>query len=188
MKRGTLLLVLLLVLVGCVTPRAAEQAPRQAVAGDFYPMAPGTKWTYEVRLLGETRTIDVEMLRRNADGFVEDSTGAALMVDGFGVRDQKRYLLRNPIEPGTKWTNVVSVSSVEHYEIVAAGQRCDAPGGAWDGCVVVQSRNRVQEGTVLVNEMTFAPGVGIVSLTTVLESDGKRIPQSSLGLVKFAAP
>jgi hypothetical protein len=38
----------------------------------------------------------------------------------------------------------------------------------------------------LVNEMTFAPGVGIVRLTTVLESNGKQIPQSSLALLKFS--
>ena len=104
------------------------------------------------------------------------------------MRDQKRYLLRNPIAAGTKWTNVVSVSSVEAYEITAANQPCDAPAGKWEGCVVVESRNRVEEGTVLVNEMTFAPGVGIVRLSTVLESNGKQIPQSTLALSKFNTP
>ena len=145
-------------------------------------------WSYEVKLLGELRAIDVTTLRKNGDGFVEDSTGAQLLVDGFGVRDQKRYLLRNPIAAGTKWTNVVSVSSVESYEITAANQPCDAPAGKWDSCVTVESRNRVEEGTTLVNEMTFAPGVGIVRLSTVLESNGKRIPQSTLALMKFTAP
>ena len=128
---------------------------------------------------------EVSTLRKNADGFVEDSTGAQFMADSYGVRDQKRYLLRNPIAAGTRWTNVVSVSSVENYEITGAGQPCEAPAGKWDGCVVVESRNRVEEGTVLVNEMTFAPGVGIVTLSTVLESNGKRIPQSTLSLIKF---
>ena len=54
--------------------------------------------------------------------------------------------------------------------------------------MTVESRNRVEEGTTLVNEMTFAPGVGIVRLSTVLESNGKRIPQSTLALVKFSPP
>ena len=62
------------------------------------------------------------------------------------------------------------------------------PAGKWTGCVVVESRNRVEEGTTLVNEMTFAPGVGIVRLSTVLESNGKQIPQSTLALLKFAPP
>ncbi len=179
----------LMALAACTTATKTTQPTKpQPTAGDFYPLAVGTSWTYEVKLLGESRTIDVSMLRKNGEGFVEDSTGAQFLVDSFGVRDQKRYLLRNPIAAGTRWTNVVSVSSIENYEIVAANQPCDAPGGSWQGCVVVESRNRVEEGTSLVNEMTFAPGVGIVRLSTVLESNGKQIPQSTLALLKFGPP
>lgn len=189
MKR--LLLCCVFALAACTTTSKATATgpgkPEQT-AGDFYPLGLGTTWTYEVKLLGETRTIEVTTLRKTGDGFVEDSTGAQFLVDSFGVRDQKRYLLRNPITAGTRWTNVVSVSSVESYVIVAADQPCDAPAGKWEGCVVVESRNRVEEGVVLVNEMTFAPGVGIVRLSTVLESNGKQIPQSTLALLKFKPP
>jgi hypothetical protein len=187
MNRSFLLLTFALAACTPVTKATTPSKP-EITAGDFYPLTVGLTWSYEVKLLGETRMIDVTTLRKNADGFVEDSTGAQFLVDGFGVRDQKRYLLRNPIAPGTKWTNVVSVSSVEAYEIIGANQPCDAPAGKWDGCVVVESRNRVQEGVTLVNEMTFAPGVGIVRLSTVLESNGKQIPQSTLALVKFKPP
>ncbi len=184
-----ILLCGVLALAACTPATRAVQPTRPTIsAGDFYPLAIGTSWTYEVKLLGESRSIDVSTLRKNADGFVEDSTGAQFLVDSFGVRDQKRYLLRNPIEAGTRWTNVVSVSSIENYEIIAAGQPCEAPAGKWEGCVIVESRNRVEEGTALVNEMTFAPGVGIVRLSTVLESNGKQIPQSTLALLKFATP
>lgn len=186
MKRLTLLFPL--VLAACATTSGTTTAPAKTLpnASVFYPLELGTAWTYEVKLLGESRNIEVTTLKKTSDGFVEDSTGAQFLADSYGVRDQKRYLLRNPIETGTKWTNVVSVSSVENYEIVATSQPCDAPAGKWEGCVVVESRNRVEEGTVLVNEMTFAPGVGIVRLTTVLESNGKQIPQSSLSLLKFS--
>ncbi len=189
MKRHLLLCAF--ALAACTTTsKATSTGPGKPAptAADFYPLALGTTWTYQVKLLGETRTIEVSTLRKTGEGFVEDSTGAQFMVDGFGVRDQKRYLLRNPIATGTKWTNVVSVSSVESYEILSAHQPCDAPAGKWEGCVVVESRNRVEEGTTLVNEMTFAPGVGIVRLSTVLESNGKQIPQSTLALVKFQPP
>lgn len=184
-----LLICCALAAAACTTAtKTTAPSKPEITAADFYPLTIGLTWSYEVKLLGETRMIDVTTLRKNGDGFVEDSTGAQFLVDGFGVRDQKRYLLRNPIAAGTKWTNVVSVSSVEAYEIIAANQPCDAPAGKWEGCVVVESRNRVQEGTTLVNEMTFAPGVGIVRLSTVLESNGKQIPQSTLALVKFALP
>jgi hypothetical protein len=178
-----------LALGGCAT-RSETKRPADASpsAKDYYPLEVGTRWSYEVNLLGEKRSIDVAIEKRLPDGFVVDSTGAQLLVDAYGVRDQKRYLLRNPVEPGTRWTNVVSVSSVEQYEIIAAGQPCDAPAGRWQNCVVVESRNRVEQGKVLVNEMTFAPHVGIVRLSTVLEANGQRIPQSSLVLTAFQHP
>lgn len=180
---------LFLMLTACATSSQSTKKTAEAVeAGAYYPLELGTVWTYEVKLLGETRQIEVSTTRKGDDGYVEDSTGARFLVDAYGVRDQKRYLLRNPIAAGTKWTNVVSVSSVESYEILAVDQSCDAPAGTWERCVVVESRNRVQEGTVLVNEMTFAPGVGIVRLSTVLESNGKQIPQSTLSLMKFTKP
>ncbi|MFT3708178.1 MAG: hypothetical protein QM817_11040 [Archangium sp.] len=189
MKRALVLLTLAITACTTAGGNTTKTTDKKTMSADqFYPLAVGTTWTYEVKLLGETRTIDVTTLRKNGDGFVEDSTGAQFLSDTYGVRDQKRYLLRNPIETGNKWTNVVSVSSVENYEIVASSQPCEAPAGKWEGCVVVESRNRVEEGTVLVNEMTFAPGVGIVQLNTVLESNGKQIPQSSLALLKFTPP
>lgn len=178
-----------LALTACATSsETTKKTEATATAADFYPLAVGITWSYEVKLLGETRQIEVSTLKKNDDGYVEDSTGAQFLSDSFGVRDQKRYLLRNPIAAGNKWTNVVSVSSVENYEILAVDQPCEAAGGQWQGCVVVESRNRVQEGVVLVNEMTFAPGVGIVRLSTVLESNGKQIPQSTLELMKFTKP
>lgn len=177
--------------VMCLCACAGGQKAAKAAepdAREYYPLALGTRWTYEVSLLGEKRSIDVAIEREVGDGFVADSTGAQLMADAFGVRDQKRYLLRNPVRTGTRWTNVVSVSSVERYEIVSADEPCDAPAGAWAHCVVVKSRNQVQEGKALVNEMTFAPGVGIVRIATVLESDGQRVPQSTLELTSFQKP
>lgn len=182
-------LIAALVLSACATSsETTKKSGPTHVASDFYPLEIGTTWSYEVKLLGSTRQIDVTTTKKNDDGYVEDSTGAQFLVDSFGVRDQKRYLLRNPIAAGTKWTNVVSVSSVENYEILAVDQACESPGGHWEGCVIVESRNRVKEGVILVNEMTFAPGVGIVSLSTVLESEGKQIPQSTLSLLKLTKP
>ncbi len=72
--------------------------------------------------------MDVKILKEE-DGFFQDSQGGQLMVDSFGIRDQKRYLLRGPVESGRTWTNVVSVSSTEHYQILQAGFPCQAPAG-----------------------------------------------------------
>ncbi len=178
-------------LAACATSSGAVKEEGKgggADASEYYPMAPGTAWTYEVKLLGNVQEQEVSLVKRGDDGFVQASTGEELLADSYGVRDRKRYLLRNPLVAGTKWTNVVSVSSVEHYEIVAVDQPCEAPAGTWEKCVIVESRNRVDPKHTLVMETTFAPGVGIVKLSTVLEKDGEQIPQTSLTLLKFARP
>ncbi len=176
----------LLLCVACATPSGPVRptTPKAPPAADFYPLTLGTAWSYEVNLLGEKRVIEVKLLKQVAGG-VEDSTGAQLTVDPLGVRDQRRYLLRNPVEVGTRWTNVVSVSAVERYEIIAVDQPCDAPAGRWTGCVVVQGESRVEEGKTLVNEMTFAPGVGLVQVATVLDNHGNHVPQSTLRLLSY---
>ncbi len=178
------LAVLLSVCACATTPNTAPEA-KAATAADFYPLTVGTQWQYEVVLLGQKTDFTVKM-NREVDGYFEDSTGARFKVDSFGVRDEKRYLLRNPIEPGTKWNNVVAVGSTERYEITGTQQPCEAPAGKWQGCVTVESRNREKEGIYLVLELTFAPGVGLVQLATTLENQGQRIPQSTMRLVSFA--
>jgi hypothetical protein len=184
--KSTVLITSVLFVSACATTGAstkAEKAPAHS-ASDYFPLKLGTAWEYEAAMLGEKRVLPVTIVKV-VDGLAEDSTGARLLADTWGVRDERRYLLRNPIEAGTKWNNVVSPSSVERYEIVAAEQDCEAPAGRWEGCVIVESRNRIDASKTLVNEMTLAPGVGIVRMSTTLEDTGKRLPQSKLTLLKF---
>jgi hypothetical protein len=161
---------------------SGEKKPR---AADYYPLAIGNSWTYEVNMLGEQRTMQVK-IDAVANGFFRDSTGAELVADAFGVRDQKRYLLREPLEVGTSWTNVVSVSSVERYQITSVGLPCESPAGKFENCVVVESRNRASDSKTLVNDMTFAPGVGMVRVAMVLENSGQLVPQTTLVLKAYS--
>lgn len=187
MKSTLLCSCVVLLAASCATTPGGttktEKAPGH-VAADYFPLKLGTAWEYEAAMLGEKRVLPVKIVKV-FDGLAEDSTGARLLADAWGVRDERRYLLRNPIESGTKWNNVVSPSSVEGYEIVAAEQPCEAPAGKWEGCVIVESKNRIDASKTLVNEMTLAPGVGIVRMATTLEDGGKRLPQSKLTLLKF---
>ena len=178
--------VVLALSAGCVKNPSVEELP--AVAGtpakDYYPLAVGNTWSYQVELLGQKQQMEVKVLKEE-NGVFEDSTGNQLFADAFGVRDQKRYLLRDPVQSGTEWSNVVSVSSVEHYKIVAANVACDCPAGQFQGCAVVESRNRIEEGKVLVNELTFAPKIGLIRVATLLENKGNKLPQSTLVLTKY---
>ncbi len=184
--RVCLTAVLLGLSLGCVKTAQVEELP--AIAGtpakEFYPLAVGNTWSYQVQLLGQKQEMEVKVLKEE-NGVFEDSTGNQLFADAFGVRDQKRYLLRDPVQIGTEWSNVVSVSSVEHYKIVAAGVACDCPAGQFQGCAVVESTNRIEEGKVLVNELTFAPKIGLIRVSTLLENKGNKLPQSTLVLTKY---
>ena len=182
----TSLVVIAALLAGCVKNPNVEELP--AVAGtaakEFYPLAVGNTWSYHVEMLGQKQEIEVKVLKED-NGVFEDSTGNQLFADAWGVRDQKRYLLRDPVQTGTEWSNVVSVSSVEHYRIVSAGVSCDSPAGQFEGCAVVESSNRIEEGKTLFNELTFAPKVGLIRVSTLLENHGNKLPQSTLVLTRY---
>jgi hypothetical protein len=152
-------------------------------AAAFCPLAVGNRWVYQANFLGEKTERTVQILREE-DGFYLDNQGGALGVDATGIRDRKRYLLKEPVEPGRTWTNVVSVSSIERYKILDLGP-CQVPAGRFESCVGVEGRNRVDDQTTLVNEMTLAQGVGIVKIETAAEVRGQRIPQSQLLLTRF---
>lgn len=168
---------------GCAARR--EVPPAQgADASEYMPLAVGNSWVYERTHLGARGEERVEIVREEG-GFFVDNRGNSLQVDAFGLRDDKRYLLRHPIEPGREWTTVVSVSSMERYKILDAGARCEAPAGTFQECVRVESKNRIDGERTLVNEVTFAQGVGIVSVSLFLDEKGRRIPQGGLALKSF---
>ncbi|HYO52238.1 hypothetical protein [Archangium sp.] len=160
-----------------------ESRPSESLAA-YYPLAVGNRWTYRVNGRVD-KTVDVEVLKEEG-GYFHDNQGGQLAVDGFGVRDRKRYLLRGPLAEGSQWTNVVSVSSTERYRILQSGVPCEAPAGSFEHCVRVEARNRVDATTTLVNALTFAEGVGLVRVEVSAEkSNGERMPQTWLELASF---
>jgi hypothetical protein len=171
-------------LVACASAKNRAAAAAGAEASEYYPLAVGNQWTYEAKVLSQRMTQTVTILKEE-DGFFIDSQKGRLKVDAFGLRDDKRYLLREPIEAGRTWTNVVSVSSVEHFKIVSAGELCTVPAGTFERCVMVEIRNRSDEKVTMVNRMTFAPKVGIARIQVAVETAGKIIPQTELWLVSY---
>ncbi len=182
------LLIPTLLLAACATtPSGVEKRPEVAgtAARDFYPLAVGNSWTYKVTALGAPPEEREVKILKDEGGTFHDSTGAQLFTDAFGIRDQKRYLLRDPVEVGTEWSNVVSVSSVERYKIVSVNVGCESPAGKFEGCAVVESTNKIEEGKALVLELTFAPKVGLVRISTLFVGPQQKIPQVTLELTKY---
>jgi hypothetical protein len=183
---GVVLGMLALGQVGCAknVEVQEEQPPADSVKlSEYYPLAVGNSRTYAVNGRKD-RLVEVKILKEE-DGYFLDNQGGQLQVDSFGVRDQKRYLLRGPLEPGRTWTNVVSVSSTERYQILQVGIPCQAPAGSFQNCVRVEGRNRQDAQTTIIVTWTFAPGVGLVSLEMESEQKGQRRRQTWLELTSY---
>jgi hypothetical protein len=164
------------------TPKAP--APKLTAAG-LLPLAVGNRWTYRAAFLGATQTLSVSIVSEQA-GVFRDSRGQNYFVDAKGVRDEQRYLLREPIALGQSWSSVVSMRSTEHYEVVASGVSVEVPAGRFDGCARIEGRNPQSPTQVLIAEQTYCLGVGLVSVRTFEENDGRRGPmQWNQELVAF---
>lgn len=173
-------------LAACATPASGggtSGAPRLHAA-DYQPLAIGNQWTYAGKMMGQQvqKTITTTGLK---EGYFADDANGMLRVDAEGLRDEKRYLLKDPIVRGANWSSIVSVSSTERYEILDAGFSISTPAGAFSDCVLVRGTNRIDAQRALRTEWTFAPGVGMVRIAITAVDGNREIPQGTLELQSF---
>ena len=176
--RPLLALPLLAVLAGCAhAPRTANPQARPA---DYYPMAIGSEWTWEDQSpqlpAGTPSLRTVRVLERSRDGYFKDSARGELRPAAC-VEDRARALLCGPIAVGTTWTSVLSPTSSERYEIVSIDERVVTPAGTFEGCVKVRAVTHAAANTELINEISYAPGVGPVRIEVIAVANGKAVPQ-----------
>ncbi len=167
------LTTLLPLLLACAAPKAVERAPSGPDPAKLFPLAPGNRWTYQVSFLGAKQTLSVSIVSAQ-NGLYVDSRGQRYRVDARGVRDDQRYLLREPLEPGRSWQSVISLSSTEHYRVVGVGESADVPAGHFDGCVRIEGRVPGGRDKIQLAEQTYCQGVGLVRVTTYEEMGGQR--------------
>jgi len=186
MRRLLLPLVAVLAASACAHS-ASTPAPARREASDYHPGTVGAKWTYAGKVGGQAveKTITITGKR---DGYFVDDAGGLLRADAEGLRDEKRFLLKNPLEKGQSWTSIVSVSSTERYEIVDTGFTVNTAAGQFTDCVMVRGTNRVDAQKSLRNEWTYAPKVGMVRIVGTMIDGGREIPQAFLELTGFVAP
>ena len=181
-------LVGLLLALGCAHAPAAGGRPTGAVArrsatevASFTALAVGNQWTWDDQSpsLPPGRAVprQVRIVGRSADGFFQDDQHGELKLSGGCLQDRVRRLLCGPLEVGTSWKSVVSVSSTEKYEIVGVGETVTVPAGTFQGCVRVRAVNPGPPGTELVGEITYAPGVGAIRIETLVVFNGAATPQ-----------
>ncbi|MDQ3266923.1 MAG: hypothetical protein M3Y59_25265 [Myxococcota bacterium] len=184
-NRVRLCVALVMTVTGCATTGSSGGAPRREAA-DYYPLAVGNQWTYQVKTaLGEQQEAKVEIVSQQ-DGYFLDNRGGKLRVDAYGLRDELRYLLQEPIESDHAWKNTVSAQATERYKILSVGATCEVPAGTFQDCVTVSSTLRVDPQSELINDLTFVRGVGMVRMEVDLKRNGNRVRQHQLELKSFS--
>jgi hypothetical protein len=167
--------IVLLGCLACVTPAPAPtpQGAAGPKARELFPLALGNRWTYDVSFKGAKQSLSLSIVSADGSTFT-DSRNQKFILDHDGVRDEHRYLLKEPVAAGSKWMSIIDVSSTENYAIAEVGTSVEVPAGRFDGCVRVEACSPQGPGSALVAEQTYCPGVGLTRLVTYHEQDGNR--------------
>ena len=187
MRARTVLPIAAAFLAACATAGVAPEprgAPPASPVATYFPLAVGNGWTYETRFGHRVEENTVSIVAEE-DGVFVDSRGNRLRLDGSGLRDDRRYLLRAPLARGNAWKSIVDVGKTEEYEITATGATVTVPAGTFEDVVLVRGRSRVDAGTELEVEWAYAPGVGLVRIATAARVGRERIPQGRTELIAY---
>ncbi len=172
-----------LLLVACASTGAGTSpGPR---ASDYYPLRTGVTWVYKGKFLGVDETRTVVMGPKDDSGFFKDDAGARFTYDGEGLRDETRYLLKQPLTAGAKWQSVAALGAIEKYEIKSVHQPCKVAAGSFPDCIEIKSELPVEQEKKLVALQVYAKGVGLVRLETAILQGELKTPQVEMELVQF---
>jgi hypothetical protein len=174
--------------IGCASAPAPKPAPdaapaQQPAVARYFPLAVGNSWTYQTRFGGKVERNTVRIVEKEGR-FFRDNQRGALAFDGEGLRDERRYLILGPIEPGRSWESRLDDGKVERYEIVATDATVAVPAGRFEDVLIVRGITPVDAATNLEIEWAYAPGVGLVRMvSTAVVGGQERIPQAEIELL-----
>ena len=166
---------MLVALMGCATSQSSTDAARPGgdVAADYYPLAPGWGWAYDVEREGTQvlalysvveRTGQVAIIK-NADDRIEYLT----LPDGI-ARGANRlagdYILKNPVRTGVGW-----MFGDGEAKVVATGQTVALPSGTYRECATIEETRREPDR---VTRTTYCRAIGPVEIEVRVYDPMKR--------------
>jgi hypothetical protein len=182
MIRSPQLVPLLLLLAISETP-ALSQFAHPAHDAEYFPLAKGNSWKYQVRNVSTSRVSTVEWRVTAADKTKEgivyqvwptpadsDDQAMTLQMSSSGLQEASSGVLipKSPIAAGGSWT---SPDPAHHrrFKILVAGQPCHSRSIESGDCISVQDDDdRLPFRTVT----TYAKGIGPIRYE-YFEKDGK---------------
>jgi hypothetical protein len=164
--------------LGCATSGVAPTGimPRpNLTATDYYPLAPGWKWAYDVEKEGINILATYVVLERSGDTAIvqagDERLTYAITPDGVAQADggmRGDYVIKAPITLGAEWP--VSDGRA-HIASVSSDFKLDT-GEHYLGCVVVEV---TRADPVRITRTTFAPDLGPVLLEMQVQEGQKLV-------------
>jgi hypothetical protein len=157
----------------------SASAPRKNLtAADYYPLANGWKWAYDVEKDGMNILATYVVLERVGDVAAvqagDERLTYAITAEGVAQKDDGTvgdYVIKNPLTLGAEWPVAGG-----RAKIVAVDQEVTVePAGKFDGCVVVEV---TRTDPVRIVRTTYAPDIGPIALELQVQ-DGQRFLTST---------
>jgi hypothetical protein len=176
MPRRSLTIALCGLAIGCATSGSSgggAGAHANLTAVDYYPLAAGWKWAYDLDKDGQRILAVYSVLERIGDTAIvqagEERLAYAITPDGIAQRDGGAvgdYVIRNPLVAGAIW-QVAGGSA----KVVSTTQDTTVAAGRFTDCVVVEV---TRSDPTRIARTTFAPQVGPVALEFQVQDEGGR--------------
>ncbi|MGB9600417.1 MAG: hypothetical protein ACP5QK_02890 [Myxococcota bacterium] len=184
LKKGLTLLIILLLQNNPLFAKDRQSKETER----YYPLGIGYTWIYKGKFLGQPVEKKITIEKKEGSYFV-DNTGAMLMHDEEGLRDNKRYLIKSPIRKGNKWLSILSARSTEYYEIIQTDIKAKYKNDIIKNCIKVRSTNRIDATKDMVAEWIYAPDIGMINFSTyILKNKKDWEPQGYFELIDFIKP
>jgi hypothetical protein len=146
--------------------------PASLVAGDYYPLNVGWKWSYQVERDGEKILAFYSVLERTPQGAVvqagEERLFYLITPDGIARKEGAvvtDFVIKSPVAVGTTWPIAGGTAAVR-----LVGQEITLDSGKYANCAMVEE---TRTDPMRLVRTTFAPGVGPV-LVEVQVQDGAK--------------
>lgn len=188
--RLRLLPIILALVPACATTGGGSDAvrPRAGLtAADYYPLADGWKWAYDLERDGEkilaiyavtesrpegaTITVGPEQLH-----YAVTSDGIA-QSDAAGVGD---FVLKNPLTKGATWPVAGGTATV-----ISTTEEVTVDAGHFYDCALIEV---VRTDPPRIARTTFAPDIGPVTLEFQVQQDGKYVVNTRARLRSITKP
>lgn len=167
-RKKAIILIILLLQNSALFSKDKTEFPTEK----YYPLKIGYSWTFKGKYLGQTVEKKITIEKTKGPYYI-DNTGAMLMHDENGLRDEKRYLIRNPIKKGNKWMSIISSKSTEHYEIIQTDLKAKFKDEIIKNCIKIRSINRIDATKDMVAEWIYAPNIGLLNFSTYILKNKK---------------